>query len=77
MEIEAGYPRKEAAPLFKKMAAGSGRIAAMTGDVENEGSIMCGQAVALIDSVVPVSERIAGMCEKCENILKNSATLGL
>lgn len=77
MEIEAGYPRAEAAPLFKKLAAGSGRIAATTGDVEEEGSIMCGQAAALIDAVVPVSARIAGICGDCERMLRASASLGL
>ena len=77
MEIEASYPRAEAAPLFKQLAAGSGRIAAQTGDVQDKGSIMCGQAAALVDSIVPVSERIEGMCRKCEEILRKGATLGL
>ena len=77
MEIEASYPRAEAAPLFKKLAAGSGRIAATTGDVQENGSIMCGQAVALINGIVPVSQRIEGMCTACEKLLKASATLGL
>ena len=77
MEIEAKYPREDAAPRFKQLAAGSGRIAATTGDVEENGSIMCGQAVALIDAVVPVSQRVEGMCRRCEEILRTSATLGL
>jgi len=77
IEIEATHTKEEAAPLFKKLAAGSGRIAATTGDVEIEGSIMCGQSAALIDSIVPVRERIEGMCRKCEEILKKGATLGL
>ena len=77
IEIEASYPRAEAAPLFKQLAAGSGRIAAQTGDVQEKGSIMCGQAAALVDSIVPVRERIEGMCRRCEEILKAGATLGL
>ena len=76
-EIESTMPWNEAAPLFKKMAAGSGRIAAQTGDVQEKGSVMCGQTVSLVHEIVPVRDRVVGMCEACEELLRASATLGL
>ena len=77
LAIEATHTKAEAIPLFMKEAMGSGRRAAETGDVEENGSIMCGQAVALIDSIVPVSERVVGMCRECEKLPKSSVSLGL
>ena len=77
LAIEANHIRAEAVPLFMKEAMGSGRTAAETGDVEENGSIMCGQVVALIDSIEPVSHRVVDMCRECEKLLKASASLGL
>lgn len=75
--IEANNVRSVAAELFKKEAAGSGRIAAQTGDTQINGSIMCGATVALIHELATVAQRVKGMCEECEAILRQSATLGL
>ncbi len=75
--IEANNVRSVAAELFKKEAAGSGRIAAQTGDTQINGSIMCGATVALVNSISTVDERVRGMCEQCEALLRRSATLGL
>ena len=75
--IEANNVRSVAAELFKKEAAGSGRIAAQTGDTQIKGSIMCGATVALIHKISTVEKLVKGMCEECEAILKQSASLGL
>lgn len=75
--IEANNVRAVAAELFKKEAAGSGRIAAQTGDTQVNGSIMCGATVALIHQINKVENLVGGMCRECEHILKESASLGL
>lgn len=75
--IEANNVRSVAAELFKKEAAGSGRIAAQTGDTQINGSIMCGATVALIHKISNVDTLVRKMCEECEEILAKSTTLGI
>lgn len=75
--IEANHVRSVAAGLFRKEAAGSGRIAAQTGDVQVNGSIMCGATVALIHQISRVDNLVGGICRECEAILQKSVSLGL
>jgi enoyl-[acyl-carrier protein] reductase II len=77
MEVEAKYPREEAARMVIEMSAGSLRKAAIDGDVEIEGAIMVGQVGGLMNKIVPVSVLVKNICEDAEVLLKRNYTLGI
>jgi len=77
MEIEASYPKAEAAKLLMQASAGSLMKASRDGEVENEGSVLSGQAVGLIHEIKTCKALISGLCFEAEEILKKSHSIGL
>lgn len=69
LETEATHLQKEAAALVDQMTSGSSKKAFVGGDIENEGAILAGQVVAMIDSIKPVQEIIDEMIAQCEKTL--------
>lgn len=77
LEIEACHPKAKAAEMVAEAAAGSLRIGALEGDVEEHGAVMSGQAAGLIHSIENVEKRIVDFCRETEEILSRKHTLGL
>lgn len=48
----------------------------MGGDIENEGAILAGQGVAMIDSIKPVDAIIDEMMARCEKVLAGTKIYG-
>lgn len=68
-ELEAGtIHRQEAQAEVEKYWVGALRRAAVEGDIEN-GSLMAGQSVGLVDKIVPVSGLIQELLENAETEL--------
>lgn len=72
MKVEAENTPKVAAELVEQMTSGSSKKAFVLGDIDNEGAILAGQCVAMIDSVKPVAEIIDGMLAQCEEVLSST-----
>lgn len=77
LDIEARYPKEEAARLVAKEAEGSLRIGSLEGEVEEKGAVMSGPAAGLIHGIRPVSDYISEFCKECEKILARKHTLGI
>lgn len=77
LEIEARYPKTQAAEMVAEAAAGSLRIGALEGDVEEHGAVMSGQAAGLIYAIENAAKRIVDFCRETEVILNKKHTLGL
>lgn len=76
LEIEATYPREEAAKRLMAASAGSLAKASRDGEVENEGAVLAGQVCGLIHEVKTCRELIAGLCGEAEKILRTPHTIG-
>lgn len=77
LQIEADYPRAEAAKLLMEASQGSLAKASRDGEVENEGAVLCGQVCGLIHEIKPVKALIADLCREAEEILRQPHTMGL
>ena len=77
LEIEASYPRAEAAKRLMAASAGSLAKASRDGEVENEGAVLAGQVCGLIHEVKTCRELIVGLCEAAEAILRQPHSIGL
>lgn len=75
LDIEASYPREEAAKLVIKEAEGSLRIGSLEGEVDERGAVMSGPVAGLIHSVKSVSDYVGTFCEECERILSQKHSL--
>ena len=76
LETEAHNLPQVAAELVDKMTSGSSKKAVVGGDIENEGAIMAGQGVSIIDSVKSVDDIISEMMTQCEEILMSTKIYG-
>ena len=76
LETEAHNLPQVAAELVDKMTSGSSKKAFVGGDIENEGAIMAGQGVSIIDSVKSVDDIISEMMTQCEEILMSTKIYG-
>lgn len=76
LETEAHNLPQVAAELVDKMTSGSSKKAFIGGDIENEGAIMAGQGVSMIDCVKSVDDIISEMMTQCEKILMSTKIYG-
>ena len=76
LEAEAEYRPRDAAVLVDQMTSGSSKKAFVGGDIENEGAILAGQGVAMIDSIKPVAAIIDEMMARCEKVLAGTKIYG-
>lgn len=76
LEAEAEYRPRDAAVLVDQMTSGSSKKAFVGGDIENEGAILAGQGVAMIDSIKPVDAIIDEMMARCEKVLAGTKIYG-
>lgn len=72
LETEAENLPKVAAELVDKMTSGSSKKAFIGGDIENEGAIMAGQGVSMIDSIKSVDDIVNEMMAQCGEILAST-----
>lgn len=73
MEIEAKNTAEVAIPILKEAAASSLRIAMMDGDIEN-GAIMAGQIVPMINEVKPVQAIMDSILEEAKQVIAKTQT---
>ncbi len=77
LDIEAKYPKIEAAEKLKTVAESSLKKAMIEGDVENEGAVMAGQIVALVDEIRPVKDIISSIIKEGQKLLGNPPNIGI
>lgn len=68
MEIEAKNTAEVAIPILKEAAASTLRIAMMDGDIEN-GAIMAGQIVPMIQEVKPAQAILDDVLSETKKVL--------
>ena len=74
--IEAGLPKAQAAERLRPVAASSLRRAMAEGDLE-DGAVMAGQVVALVDQVRPAADIVDGVLGEARRLLASAPSIGL
>lgn len=69
LEIEKHYDGKEATAKIRETCSGSLRKAAVDGEIENEGSVVVGQNVGLLNKIQSVSEIISEITDEYDHIV--------
>jgi enoyl-[acyl-carrier protein] reductase II len=72
LQIEKGYGKEEAAKQIQKLCTGSLCKAAVEGEIENEGSVIVGQVVGMLNRIQSVKEVIDELVGEYTELLKRA-----
>ncbi len=72
LQIEKKYEKEEAAKKIQELCTGSLRKAAVEGEIENEGSVVVGQNVGLLEKIQSAQEIMDELVEEYTHFLSNA-----